>query len=232
MPKSDFFLVGPVTLSYVDALFEAKAGPSGGKPKFSSAIIFDDAVKAQIEAQIDAVGRAAFPQEWDVPNRCKKAVRVLAEKPAYADQIAKMPGATHFCSISSMFAPQVVGADKQPLLNILDPVTQKKPIYGGVKAYVYVNCYAYRHPQGGPGVSLGVSAVMKYMDGEPLIEQGSVDVQSAFASIPAGAPVAPVAPVAAVAPAQPIGGPGAVAGFDPQTGQPIPPVVGNPVPTF
>jgi hypothetical protein len=186
MPKSETVLVGPVTLSYPDGLFEARPGPNGGAAKYGCNIIYSEQTKQQIEALVEKLGQQAFPSEWAIPNRCKKPIRVLAEKPAYTEQANKLiSGAAYFSSLSSgKYAPQVLDPNKQPILsNQADPMG-RKPIYGGVQAYCLINAYSYRHPQGGPGVSLGVTAVMKYMDSEPLVEGGSLDVNLAFANVP------------------------------------------------
>ncbi len=195
MPKSENFVVGPVVLSYTNGLFEARS-VNGGEAKFGCNILLDEQAAQTINAQVEAVGRQAFPQDWSVPNRCKKPVRVLAEKPAYTSQQDKLPGVRYFASVGSSFAPQMAGPDKLPLINLTDPLTGKKPVYGGVRAYVFINVYSYRHPQGGPGVSLGLHAVMKCQDGPELIEQGAVDVQAAFANIPAAPPAGAFAPQA------------------------------------
>jgi len=190
MPRSDNFTVGPVILSYTDSLFEARAVNQGDEPKFGCNILFDDGAAAQIHAEVERIGRQAFPTEWDIPNRCHRPIRQIAEKPAYGDR------AKYFANISAKFQPKVVGPDQQPVINVLDPMSQRKPIYGGAVAYVYINVYSYRHPQGGPGVSLGVAAVMKTGDGEPLNERGEVDVQKAFAGVPVQPPQGAQAPAA------------------------------------
>lgn len=188
MPRSDNFTVGPVILSYTDSLFEARAVNQGDEPKFGCNVLYDDAVAAQIHAEVERIGRQAFPTEWDVPNRCHKPIRGIAEKPGYGNR------AKYFSNISAKFQPKVVGPDQQPVINVIDPMTQRKPVYGGCVAYVNINVYSYRHPQGGPGVSLGVAAVMKVGDGEPLNERGEVDIQKAFAGVPVSPPQGAQAP--------------------------------------
>ncbi|MBA1446506.1 MAG: DUF2815 family protein [Chromatiales bacterium] len=195
MPRSENFTVGPVRLSYTDTLFEARS-INGSEPKFGCTILMEETVRQQIDQQVEAIGRAAFPQEWDTPQRCKKPIRLLAEKPNYVQQAGSMPGVVCFASLSAgKYQPQVVDGDRQPIpLNVTDPTTGLKPIYGGCQAYVSISVFSYRHPQGGLGVSLGVSAVLKYADGTPLIEGGQVDVQSAFVNVPAAPPAAAMVP--------------------------------------
>ena len=141
LPRSDSFTVGPVILSYVGSLFEARA-VNNGEPKFGCNILFDETVRQQIDAQVEVIGRQAFPQEWDVPKRCKRPVRLLAEKSNYTEQQDKLPGIGYFANISSKFEPQVVDPNRQPIINVVDPTTGKKPLYGGCTGYVFINVYA------------------------------------------------------------------------------------------
>ena len=199
MPKSELFVVGPVMLSYTDGLTEKSAVEQGGTEKFSCNILFNESVRQQLATQVDAIGRQAFPELWDLANHggLHHPIRNTGEKPVYAKQMEILGDRTFFASVSTQYEPTIVGPDRLPVPMIKDPMTGRKPVYGGCIAYLYLNAWSYSHPKGGRGVSLGLNTVLKYMDGPELIERGAVDVQAVFAQIPpppAGAPQGQPAP--------------------------------------
>lgn len=189
MPKSDLFLVGPVVFSYADSLYTPRS-VNNGPAKYSCNILFDDNVRQQIEAYVEPLGLQAFPDEWNTPNRCHRPIRPLNERPQYQEQLGILPqGIAYFASCGSgLYPPKVVGKDQQAIPDIIDPMTGRKPMYGGCVGYIQINAFSYRHPQGGPGVSLGVSTVIKLADGNPLVEGGGVNIGKLFESIPTAMP--------------------------------------------
>lgn len=214
--KSDYFTVGPVVLSYVDPLFvpqpDRKKTP--GSERYTVNIIYGPDIAQQIQAYVDQVGRQAFPKDYDIPNKVKKPIRQTEERPAYA---AVYPG-NFFSTAKSLFKPTVVDENHNPIvLNEIDLMVGQKQIYAGVLAYVSINAWTSRHPEGGPAVSLGIQAVLKYADGTPIPEGGSVDVAEVFANVPSG--------VTGPVPAQPA----TVAQPQPAVAQAVGPVANAPV---
>lgn len=252
--KSEAFTIGPVTLAYVDSqnssLFSPKTNDQG-KETYGCMIIFNEDVRQLLQGQIDQVGRQAFGAEWDNPHSSlKRGIHYAQEK----ENIAAQNRGQYYANVSSQFPPQVVDATQKPIINTIDPMTGRKPVYDGVVAYVSVNVYSFANKA--RGVSIGLGPVMKVGDAEPMALGGGVDVATAFANVPKFAPQGAPAPAMGQPmqpqqpPQQPAGAfpnagylptqppqqpPQAPAGFqnagyqpqgghNPQTGQYVPPV--------
>lgn len=83
------------------------------------------------------------------------------------------------------FPPQVVGTDRQPILD-------RGQIYAGAIVAASINLFTFQVQNGGIGISIGLKAVMKQGDGEPMGAVVGVDVNQEFADVqtfaaPAGA---------------------------------------------
>lgn len=74
-------------------------------------------------------------------------------------------------SASQEYRPGVVNADREP---IIDP----DEIYSGMYCRASVNAFAWEHPTGGKGVSIGLNAVQKIADGDRF--GGGVSAENAF----------------------------------------------------
>lgn len=73
--------------------------------------------------------------------------------------------------------PSVVGRDRQPILD-------QSLVYSGCYGVAYVTAFAYDHPKGGKGISIGLQHFMKTRDGEPLISRVSADDAFEGVSLP------------------------------------------------
>lgn len=141
--------------------------------------------KSEDMTPIYAALNAAATAKWgaNIPPSCKNPIKdgdVLAAQkgdPWYA-------GKWVINSTANLdYPPQVVGLDRQPLLD-------RTQIYAGCKVRVALNAFAYDTPMN-KGVSLGLTAVMKVADGERL--DNRVSVEQVFKGIE-GAPAPLVQP--------------------------------------
>lgn len=126
----------------------------------------DKATVAKIEAAIDAVKaqpKAAqvwggkFLASFKTPLRDGDTERDLDKSPEYKGH--------WFINASSKNKPDVVDAQ-------LNPILEKKEVYGGMFGRASINFYAYNF-NGNKGIGAGLNNIQKLADGEPLGGAGS-----------------------------------------------------------
>jgi len=219
--KSDPFNIGPVRLGYVDSPrtslfkpFKKRASNGDEYETYGCTAFLPEDAYQQLKPVIDHIGRQAFPQEWDNQYaNLKRGIHRGEEKSAHAAV------APYYVNLSNNYAPQVVDAQQQPVMNVINPNTGKKEIYDGVWAYVNVTVMDFNE-SGGKGISLKVNGVMKYADGDQLSLGGGQDAATMFANLPgAPAPGTPT-PVQSQVPQAPAPAPTAAPAPQPPVQQP------------
>ena len=155
-----------VRFSFVN-LLSPKAPQSGGDPKYSATILLpkhDLAGKQRLDAAIEAAIQAGIPSKWG-------GVRPAQPNIPIHDRDGLRPGGEPFgpeckwhwvftASANLNYPPQVVGSDLQPIMNAAE-------IYSGMYGNVSIRTFPY-FAVGKKGVGLGLEAVQKTRDGEPL----------------------------------------------------------------
>lgn len=131
------------------------------EPEYSLVAIF--AVGEDLSALV-AAAEAAIAERWvgARPRDLRSPFRKAEEKqdPETGDFPAGMAPGAFWLSLRSKYAPGVVDAAVQP---IIDP----NEIYGGCYCIAQVSAYAYSRG-GNSGVSFGLRNVQKIRDGEPF----------------------------------------------------------------
>lgn len=146
-----------VRLSYPHLFVPAKALEAGKEPKFQATFLLDkvkhaDVIK-KLEALTDRVALDLFKRKVPLKHKPLHDGNECEDKEGYDDSIM-------FVRSSSDRRPVVVDGDLTPLTKD-DP----KP-YAGCYVNASIRLFAYEHPTGGRGVSVGLLAVQFLRDGE------------------------------------------------------------------
>lgn len=174
-------------------LFEPYANNPGQEAKYSVTVLVpkaDIATKQRIDAAETAAKQQGVSKCWNgaMPPMVASAVHdgdgVRPNGEAFGEECR---GCWVFTA-SSKQPPQVVDLNLNPIINQSD-------VYSGCYARVCVNFFPY-NSNGKRGVGIGLQAVQKIEDGEPL--GGRVSAAEAF-----GAPMASAQPVQPTAQAYP-----------------------------
>mgnify|MGYP003303298617 CR=1 FL=1 len=172
-------------LSYTH-LFEPYANNPGQEAKYSVTVLVpksDIATKQRIDAAITAAKQQGISKCWNgvMPPMVATAVHdgdgVRPNGEAFGEECR---GHWVFTA-SSKQAPQVVDVSLNPIIN-------QTEVYSGCYARVCVNFFPY-NSNGKRGVGIGLNAVQKLEDGEPL--GGRVSAAEAFGAPMGAAPVQP-----------------------------------------
>lgn len=183
--SSTNFITGVVRLSYCQ-LFTPKAGPQGGKEKYSTAVLIPKTDTATIEI-IRKARKAAMQAKW--PGKTDEQLKLIAQRSGFkpglrdgdADRSDDPAYAGHyFFNASSERKPQLLDAR-------LNPITDPNDLRSGDYARVNVNAYGYEK-NGGIGVAFGLNNVQMLARG-PALSGGpdAVDVFDAVEGAPAAA---------------------------------------------
>lgn len=211
---------GEVRLSYAH-LYDPYSN-NGGDPKYSVTVLMpktDVQAKARLDAAVEAAKQKGIAEKWNgvLPPVVASAIH---------DGDGVRPNGEPFgaeCRGHWVFT----ASSKNPVSLVdasMNPIVQKGELYSGCYARVCVSLFPY-NSNGKRGIGIGLEAVQKLRDGDPL--GGGVSVADAFGGAPA--PAAPAQPMMQQyqqpAPAQyqqPYQAPAAApAAFDPITGQPL-----------
>ena len=129
--------------------------------KYQLTLCFDS--KAQKTKQFKAMEKAVqkmIQAKWG-DNPPKKIRRPFLT----ADDLDKVPNGMGeddvIVRLSSTSKPEVVDHNVEEILD-------RSQVYSGCYGIVNMQCYAWKHPTGGAGVSFGLGPVQKTRDGEPL----------------------------------------------------------------
>lgn len=224
---------GEVRLSYVH-LDAPYANPNtNADPKYQVTVLMpksDVQAKARLDAAYQAAVQKGVAEKWNGTM-----------PPIIACSIHDGDGVRP--STGEPFGPECKGhwvftaSSKNPVSLVdagMNPIVQKGELYSGCYARVCVSLFPY-NTAGKRGIGIGLEAVQKLRDGDPL--GGGVSVSDAFGGAPA--PAAPAQPMMQQFPQnaapmqqyqqpataqyqQPYQAPAAApAAFDPITGQPL-----------
>lgn len=207
---------GEVRLSYAH-LYEPYSN-NGGEPKYSVTVLMpksDTAAKARLDAAFEAAKQKGIAEKWNgvLPPVIASAIH---------DGDGVRPNGEPFgaeCRGCWVFT----ASSKNPV-NLVDagmnPIVQKGELYSGCYARVCVSLFAY-NSAGKRGIGIGLEAVQKLRDGDPL--GGGVSVADAFGGDMGAVPSQTAANFAgypASANAVPVSG-NSVPAVDPITGLPM-----------
>lgn len=202
-------------------LFEPYANNPGQEAKYSVTVLVpksDIATKQRIDAAITAAKHQGVSKCWNgvMPPVVATAVHDGDGVRPNGEPFGEECRGHWVFTASSKQAPQVVDLNLNPIINQAD-------VYSGCYARVCVNFFPY-NSNGKRGVGIGLNAVQKLEDGEPL--GGRVSAAEAFGAPMAAAPQQPAQyqnyapqpapyPTQYAQPVQPL--------VDPLTGLPYPP---------
>lgn len=150
-----------VRFSYAN-VFEPKSIDGTSPATYSVSVIIPKTEKATIkafEAAVEEAKQEGIKDKWGgkLPAKCALPLRDGdEEKPddsAYANSF--------FFTAKSKLRPSVIGMQKEALAS-------EDEFYSGCWGAISVNIYAYNHPTGGKGVSVGLGNLLKMKDGEKL----------------------------------------------------------------
>ena len=173
-------LTGEVRLSYANLVTpKAPMSDPNGVPKYSVTLLIpktDTAVKANIDASIEAAAKEAMSKLWGgvrppvMPTPVHDGDGVRDNGTAYGDECK----GCWVITASSKNKPQVVHQ------NDISTELLPQDIYSGMYARVTINFFAYNRA-GKRGIGCGLGNVMKTREGEPL--SGNVSAASDFAGV-------------------------------------------------
>ena len=156
-------VTGICTFSYLNC-WEPKA-IEGGKPKYSVSLIIPKSDTRTVE-KIRVAIQAAYEEGQSKLKGNGKSVPALSairtplrdgDKDRPNDEAYKN---SWFINANSDNAPDIVDADRQPILT-------RSEMYSGVKGRASINLYAY-NVNGNRGVACGLNNLQKIADGTPL----------------------------------------------------------------
>ena len=148
---------------------------NGGTPKYSVSLIIPKSDTVTVN-KIKAAIAAAYEEGQSKLKGNGKTVPALSvlktplrdgdlerpDDPAYSD--------AYFINANSATAPGIVDADRQPIL-------ERSEVYSGVYGRASINLYAF-NSNGNKGIAVGLNALKKKRDDEPL--GGTITVDSAI----------------------------------------------------
>ena len=204
---------GEVRLSFAH-LYEPYSN-NGGEPKYSVTVLMpksDTAAKARLDAAFEAAKQKGISEKW---NGVQPPVLAV---PVYDGDGVRPNGEPFGAECRGCWV--FTASSKNPVSLVdagMNPIVQKGELYSGCYARVCVSLFAY-NSAGKRGIGIGLEAVQKLRDGDPL--GGGVSVADAFGGMPAQ-PVQPAQqqqpmwyPGGAPAQQQPLA-------YDPITGLPL-----------
>ena len=173
MARIPKFITGACRLSYVH-LFEPWALNPEDTPKYSTVLLIpksDTATLAKFEEARAAAleeGKSRFGNSWG-----KKGVKYTlrdGDEEADLDQNPEYAGHM-YVSVSNSRKPGIVDRNVVPIMDSTE-------VYSGCYARVTLECFPYKHQQGGDGISFSLGNVQKLRDGERF--DGSTSAEQDF----------------------------------------------------
>ena len=154
-------VTGPKTRFSYANVFEAKAGPQGGDPKYSTALLIPKTDKVTLD-KIAAASAAALKQGKEKfgaafgtgafkKTPLRDGDEEKPDNPEYAGMM--------FLNASSKSRPQVVDKD-------VNPIMDQDEFYSGCYGRASINIYPYNNVS--KGIGAGLNNVQKLEDGEKL----------------------------------------------------------------
>jgi len=178
---SETFVVEDAILSYPH-LFQPQQVNGQGQPKFSAALLVKEATAKVIYEKAQALAAAHFKNGEQQNPKFMWPVSAAKDKQNYANNPRLANLFVVNTKASADYPPQVVDENRQPVLD-------RGKVYAGCEVAAGIRLYTYNN-MGNIGIGVGLSAIMKTGDGEPL-GGDSVDAKSLFANVnasPNGAP--------------------------------------------
>lgn len=165
MAANTKLMIKNARLSYAN-LFEPRAIVEGGALKYSVSILIDKEDKETINAIKKIVADYIKEQKWTEAQK-KQADIALRDGPT------EKPEDEEYANVVFLNAK----SDKKPLVvdQKRNTVTDPDIVYSGCYANVYVSFYPF-DKGGNKGVGVGLQAVQKVRDGEPLGNTVTADV--------------------------------------------------------
>ena len=159
------FTTGVVRLSYANLTTPKENDDPTKKPRYETGLLIDkddDATLATIQKMIDAALVLGKATKWDgkVPKGAAFKLPLHDGDTDKSDDDPAYQGKM-FLTARSGKRPIVIDAGRNP---IIDP----DEVYSGMYAHVILEAYPFSHSSGSKGVGVGLVAVLKVRDGEPL----------------------------------------------------------------
>lgn len=156
-------IITPVGRLSYPHLFEPQVGPSGGDPKYSCAIIFEEGTDlSKLEKIAEDAGREKFGDKYDALKKAGKLrspFRDDGEDKGY-------PEGSIFINAKSTAAPGIVstipGPDGKP-----SKITDPSAVYAGCYVRASLRAYGY-DTNGNKGVAFALNNIQKVKDGDRL----------------------------------------------------------------
>lgn len=171
-PATTNLITPPFRASFVH-LVKPRAAAEGAPEKYSLMVVLPESdpktapFLADLQARCDAVAKEKFGGK--LPKKMRLPFRDGDEE----DNRPEWAGCVVFPASASLeFKPQIVDTDLQ---EIIDPAE----LYSGAWYRVSLRPYAWEHPTGGKGVSIGLVNVQKVRDDDPF--SGGVKAADEFA---------------------------------------------------
>jgi hypothetical protein len=189
MARFQEFLLGPVTLSFVEGLWtKQKMRGSEREPQFVVNCILDDPAAANVMQQwVDYAISQGHPGMTAAQfSEDHYALRETDKHKAYSKVF---PSGTKWFRAKSNFEPTVLDMDRATVVKVNGPDNNnpgKNIFYPGVKAYIVCHLYTYTY-NNRPGVQVGINQVIKFGNGEPFEERSGGDYSDLLNAMP-GAP--------------------------------------------
>ncbi len=145
------------------------------KPKFQAALLVP--AKSNIDLLRETVKEAAVAKFGPNVKKLKSPFKDTADVDRLEEFGDEFPVLLNVSRNESVGRPQVVTASKVVISE--DRVDE---VYGGRWAYVTVNAFAWDHPTGGKGVSLGLNNV-QLLEHDEHIGGGVISAEDEFESV-------------------------------------------------
>lgn len=196
--RTEYFVVQNAILSF-PKLFVPEQVAGKGEPKFTTALIVDNATGEMLNNKARELAQKAFPNgEWQLPNfrlpcsNTNDKFSVAKGTFLYRDNPITANKMVFNVTSDQTRPPKIVGG------NPLQDITDRSQIYAGAIVAVNMSMYTFSN-SGNIGVAVGFDSVLKMGDGQALGDSAPpVNVEIAFAGIQA-APLSSTTPAGSTA---------------------------------
>lgn len=153
----------PVRLSYPN-LFKPRSGPSGGDPKYSAALVYEEEVAEQYVQELKVAIMAAAKEKWGDKAAGMFKAGTLRNPLRHDWEQKGYPENSIYINCSSKTQPGLVGPYLDPVTGKPEIITDPAKFYPGCYVRASIRAFPY-DVNGGRGVSFGLNNIQFVKDG-------------------------------------------------------------------
>ena len=178
--STETFVVEDCILSYPH-LFQPQQVNGQGEPKYSTVLLLNEQVAQVVMQKAQELAQSHFTNGESQMQKFQWPISKASEKMSnsgsfpYRDNPRVANRYIVNAKASQEYPPQIIDANRNPVMD-------RSQIYAGVVAAAGIRLYTFNN-MGNIGIGVGLSAIMKTADGEPLADSGAPDPKTLFAGV-------------------------------------------------